>query len=158
MGGGATTEADLSGINLAAKLLDGTTLTVPVGGRIKNENGIISGRGGENAAALNPSTYLAGSPAAAAPAPAAPTTPAPANAQPPQAAAPSSSGNNGGVINLNTATKAELEGLPGIGPALADQIMAYRSSRPFQSVDELDNVPGIGVKRLDAVRALVTAP
>lgn len=56
--------------------------------------------------------------------------------------APSSSG---GRVDLNTATAAELDALPGIGPVLAERIVAYRDAEgPFRSVDQLEDVPGIG--------------
>ena len=61
-----------------------------------------------------------------------------------------------GRVNLNTATAAELDGLPGIGPVLADRIIAERRRRPFASVDKLRRVSGIGPKKLDAIRPLVT--
>lgn len=57
------------------------------------------------------------------------------------------------AININTATAADLDRLDGIGPVLASRIIAYRSEHGrFSSVDELDNVPGIGPKRLAAIR------
>ncbi|MGZ4509217.1 MAG: ComEA family DNA-binding protein [Blastococcus sp.] len=50
-----------------------------------------------------------------------------------------------GKVNLNTATVADLDGLPGIGPVLAQRIIDYRDQHgPFASVDQLDDVPGIG--------------
>ena len=64
--GGATTDADLSEINLAAKLMDGTTLTVPVGARLTTgQDGRISGHGGHYAAA-NPAAAVPDGAAAAA--------------------------------------------------------------------------------------------
>ncbi len=51
-------------------------------------------------------------------------------------------------INLNTATLAELESLPGVGPGLAKRIVAARQQQQFQSLDDLDNVPGVGKKLL----------
>jgi competence protein ComEA len=59
-------------------------------------------------------------------------------------------------VDVNTATAAELETLPGIGPATAAAIVEHRARNgPFASVDELEAVPGIGTAKLDAVRALV---
>ncbi|MCP1659897.1 ComEA family DNA-binding protein [Neisseria perflava] len=49
------------------------------------------------------------------------------------------------AVNINTASQSELEALPGIGPAKAKAIVAYRQQHgQFKSVDELKNVKGIG--------------
>jgi competence protein ComEA len=55
----------------------------------------------------------------------------------------------GGIVNLNTADSAALETLPGVGPSIAAAIIRYRDDEgPFQRVDELLAVPGIGPSRL----------
>ncbi len=60
-------------------------------------------------------------------------------------------------VNLNTATQAELELLPGIGPAMAKRILEYRSTHgKFTSVDQLDSVKGIGAKTMAKLRPLVS--
>lgn len=62
----------------------------------------------------------------------------------------------GAPISLSTATAAELEELPGIGPALAAAIIEHREQHgPFGSVEQLDDVPGIGPSILSRVRDLV---
>ena len=61
-----------------------------------------------------------------------------------------------GKVNLNTATEAELETLPGIGKSTAAKIVADRQSNgSFKSVDELTRVSGIGDKKLAAIADLV---
>ncbi len=57
-----------------------------------------------------------------------------------------------GVVNINTATPQELTMLPGIGKAKAEQIVQYRQAKPFTSVDDLKNIPGLGGKRIEAMR------
>ena len=60
-------------------------------------------------------------------------------------------------LNLNTATQAELELLPGIGPVLAQAILDYRDSfGGFSTKEQLMEVSGIGEKRYAAVEALIT--
>jgi competence protein ComEA len=77
-------------------------------------------------------------------APAAPAAPGGAAAGAAAPAAP---------INLNTATLEQLDTLDGVGPATAQKILDYRRAHGgFGSVDELDQVPGIGEKRLAALR------
>ncbi|MFT4049178.1 MAG: ComEA family DNA-binding protein [Solirubrobacterales bacterium] len=59
-----------------------------------------------------------------------------------------------GPISLSTATLEQLDGLDGVGPGLAQKIIDYRTQHGgFRSVDELGEVPGIGDKRLESLRA-----
>ncbi len=62
----------------------------------------------------------------------------------------------GGPVDLNTATAAQLDTLPGVGPATAAAILTYRARNGrFKSVTELLEVPGIGPAKLEAIRPLV---
>jgi len=62
----------------------------------------------------------------------------------------------GPQVYVNTAGLDELETLPGVGPALAQRIILYREAAgPFKSLDELDNVSGIGQATLEKLRGLV---
>jgi competence protein ComEA len=66
-------------------------------------------------------------------------------------------GAGGGLVNINTASATELEALPGIGEVLAATIVAYRDEHgPFASVDQLEDVSGIGPSTLEELRDLVT--
>jgi competence protein ComEA len=112
--GGASSDADLAGLNLAAPLADGARIYVPLVGEI------------------DPATVPSG------------VSPSSADAAVTQ------------PIDLNRATAAEFEALPGVGPATAAAIVGDRDRNgPFASVDDLDRVPGIGPAKLAALRDLV---
>ena len=60
-------------------------------------------------------------------------------------------------VNLNTATAAELQQVPGIGPATADKILQARKSYgSFKSVDDLQAIKGLGPKKLEKMRKYLT--
>lgn len=62
-----------------------------------------------------------------------------------------------GPLDVNRATAAQLESLPGIGPVLAARVVAYRiANGPFAKVDDLIGVQGIGERTLAALRPLLT--
>ena len=66
-------------------------------------------------------------------------------------------GTTGALININTADEATLETLNGVGPVLAASIVQYRTEHgPFASVDQLDEVSGIGPATLEDLRSQVT--
>ena len=61
------------------------------------------------------------------------------------------------LVNINTASIAKLQELPGIGPSMAARIVAFRDQHGyFKSIEELMNVSGIGEKKLEALRDFVT--
>jgi competence ComEA-like helix-hairpin-helix protein len=57
-----------------------------------------------------------------------------------------------GAVDVNTASEAELQQLPGIGPVLAKRIVDTRAAAKFEKVDDLRRVPGIGAKTLEKLR------
>ncbi|WP_306358031.1 MULTISPECIES: ComEA family DNA-binding protein [unclassified Nocardia] len=123
-------DADLSGLNLAQYLSDGDQ--------------IVIGRAGPNPTAPQAGSSIVG---AQAQHPDTPRTPS---------GAPRPTG-KATIVNLNTATEAELDALPGIGPVTAKAIIAWRTEHGrFGSVDQLADVQGIGPSRLERLRGLVT--
>jgi competence protein ComEA len=64
-----------------------------------------------------------------------------------------------GLVRLNSATAEELERLPGVGPVLAERIVGHREDMgPFERVEDLLEVPGIGEAKLASIRDLVVVP
>lgn len=59
-------------------------------------------------------------------------------------------------ININTATKDMLTSIPGVGSKMADKIIKYRQEHPFNSVDELLNISGIGKKKFEEIKLYIT--
>jgi competence protein ComEA len=57
-----------------------------------------------------------------------------------------------GLVNINTATPEQLRLLPGVGPAKAANILAYRRAHPFRTVEELVRIKGIGHKMVRRLR------
>jgi competence protein ComEA len=61
------------------------------------------------------------------------------------------------LIDINTASQAELETLPGIGPTTAQKIIAYRTENgPFQTTEDIINVSGIGPGTYERIKDLIT--
>jgi competence protein ComEA len=137
--GGATSQADLDAINLADPVRDGEQIRIPVRGR--------------------PQRLQAHRPTPEPP-PLAPTVGGRGIGRYPFAAREASApAPGGGAVNLNQATREQLEALPGIGPATAEKILAYRQEQGgFLQPEDLMNVRGIGPAKFEKLRGLVTAP
>ena len=66
-------------------------------------------------------------------------------------------GENVLVVNINTATASELETLPGVGEVTAQRIIEYRElNGPFQTIEAIQEVSGIGPKTFEGMRAMIT--
>jgi competence protein ComEA len=126
--GGPRRGADVHRLNLAAKVADGQQVLIPRrGGRTP---------GAPPAGGSSPVP------------PAGPDTAAAASGGPPA--------DPGALVDLNTATIAELETLDGVGPAIAQKIVDWREANGgFRTVDDLAQVSGIGPKKLEAMRPRV---
>jgi competence protein ComEA len=155
--GGVRQSADLSDVNLAAPLVDGTTLIVPESPAPRSGKGpLFIGRPAASTVP-NPSFYTISG-----------WRPPPVEGSPSMRPSPGAQGEGlprpgpqaTGLIDLNHATAEQLESLPGIGPKLAAEVIEYRAHSPLQHVDDALNVSGIGPKRLEAIRRFVcvTAP
>ena len=72
---------------------------------------------------------------------------------PPTESSSTTSGQAGGKININTASQSEIETLPGIGPSRAQGII---ENRPYDSIEDIQQVPGIGEVTFQKLKDLIT--
>ena len=123
--GGLSPQADVHRINRAAKLHDGQKLYVLSQGESTPPLAASSGQGCEGQACTSAEGGVAGSDA-----------------------------EGQGLVNINTANAVQLTQLPGVGPAIAQKIIDYRTANgPFTSVDDLTKVPGIGAAKLAQIKS-----
>ena len=144
--GGFTAAANPDAINLAAHCEDGVQLYLPT--RAERPSG---GAASQEATALPASASVESSG----------SRPRAGTAKSGKTSGRSSdklSGPAQGQIDLNTADSAQLQRIPGIGPAMAERILAYRrTAGRFRSPDELMQVSGIGDKKYQKMRPFLTA-
>ena len=123
--GGLSPQADVHRINRAAKLHDGQKLYVLSQGESGPPQAASSGQGCEGQACTSAEGGVAGS-----------------------------DPEGQGLVNINTANAVQLTQLPGVGPAIAQKIIDYRTANgPFTSVDDLTKVPGIGAAKLAQIKS-----
>ena len=123
--GGLSPQADTHRINRAAKLHDGQKLYVLSQGESAPPLAASNGQGCEGQSCTSADGADAGSDA-----------------------------EGQGLVNINTANATQLTQLPGVGPAIAQKIIDYRTANgPFTSVDDLTKVPGIGAAKLAQIKS-----
>lgn len=132
--GGITDKADISKINLAYVLEDGTKINIPSKDELKNNDGfrhIISGADesdNENTSSENSAEVKA-----------------------------KENIKKNSRVNINNASQTELETLPGIGPSLALKIINYRNENgKFKVIDDIKNVSGIGENKYKELEKYIT--
>lgn len=121
--GGTTENADVERLNLAAIMIDGTTVVIPARGSAETIDPMI---------AIGSQTEYK-------------------EDQSKSSASPDKI--TSGTININSAQESELMRLPGIGEATARKIISYREEKGnFLSIEEIMNVPGIGEKKFETMK------
>lgn len=123
--GGLSPQADVHRINRAAKLHDGQKLYVLSQGESTPPLAASGGQSCEGQSCTSAEGGVAGSDT-----------------------------EGQGLVNINTANATQLTQLPGVGPAIAQKIIDYRTANgPFTSVDDLTKVPGIGAAKLAQIKS-----
>lgn len=130
--GGLTPYADEKNINLAQKLFDEDKIVIPNIDEVLMQDDSTTSNAGESIEAVNTSPVV-------------------------------SSKTSGGAeelstgqVNINTASEEQLKTLSGVGDATAQKIIDYRQSTPFATIDDIKNVSGIGEKKFEAIKNMIT--
>lgn len=128
--GGLLTSADVEAINLAALLEDGQQIAIPYKSGLEPAETFSEELNGENSLDLpkdnQDETLL-------------------------------EENTDTDLININTASLEELDSLPGIGPTIAQRIIDYREENgPFNTIEDIMNVSGIGPSTFEAIQDLIT--
>jgi competence protein ComEA len=152
----ATGPAGEVAVHVAGRVRRPGLVRLPAGSRVQDAIRAAGGpTSGADLDAVNLARKLTDGEQIRVPAPGDPAPPLPADA-----AGPGASGGPAGApsapLDLNTATVEQLDTLPGVGEVTAGRIVAYRTAHPFTAVDELLEVPGIGQRRYDQLKDLVT--
>lgn len=128
--GGLKEKADTSGINQAGKVKDGDKIIIPRKGAKSSESG-----GGGTASAGGASGSLSGQ----------------------GAQGSADDGSSLTFININSADSTDLQKIPGVGPATAAKIIAYREQNGyFRRKEDIKNVSGIGDKTYEKMKDIIT--
>lgn len=137
--GGLTEAADTERVNMVRKLRDGMLLQVPAlkAGGGKKAAQRDAGASGKSAASGNAANAYG------------------KNAADKRGVSKVSAQGSAGRVRINSASASELQSLPGVGPALAQRIIAERSRGRFASAEDLLRVSGIGKAKLEKMRAYV---
>lgn len=137
--GGPASSADLESINLAQKLEDGMQVYIAKTGETpKPAVSVVTGGTSSRSSSGSAKSSSSGK--------------TPSSGGVDKLSKPGS-----GTVNINSAGAAELQRLPGIGPSMAQRILDYRTENGrFKSIDELDEVKGIGPAKLAKMRPFVT--
>lgn len=130
---GPAPEANLNALKLASPVNDGQTVLVPYKPEMVQAGSSVQASG--NSPSQGAGRNISGGPNGAS----------------------IQSGFVSGLVNINTANQEQLDTLPGIGPSLAQRIIDYReSSGPFQDIEDIKNVSGIGDKKYENLKDKIT--
>ncbi len=138
---GITAESDLDTLNLAQPISDGSKIYVSSLTQETNVTNDDTADNGNIESQLKTDSFYE----------------SPDESQQSQRMSNRSTGNTSGLININNADLSELTTLPGIGEVLGQRIIDYREANGgFDSIEAIKNVSGIGDKRYDEIKSLIT--